>query len=181
MQEPVSEHLATIDWQRGAWSDKRGKYSRQHLWVLAGTRLQASESGAVMPAAYRDKTPIDPQNMFVATIASAHMLTWLDIGAERYVDRACGVLTGLEGGGCWISEVILHPKVTLKADYPMTAARSHVSIHLHERKHADRSSWLTLVRHHRRRKMLCHARPAAVAQCPGASPKAFLNWRVMWL
>ena len=60
MEEPVSDHLATIDWQRGAWSDKKGKYSRQHLWVLAGTTLKASESGAVMPAAYRDKTPIDP-------------------------------------------------------------------------------------------------------------------------
>ena len=77
MEEPAADHLATIDWQRGAWSDKKGKYSRQHLWVLAGTKLKASESGAVMPAAYRDKTPIDPHNMFVATIASAHMLTWL--------------------------------------------------------------------------------------------------------
>ena len=135
MEEPVSDHLATIDWQRGAWSDKKGKYSRQHLWVLAGATLKASESGAVMPAAYRDKTPIDPQNMFVATIASAHMLTWLhmvfslDIEVERYVDRACGVLTGLEGGDCWISEVILHPTATLKAGYHMTAERM---AYLHE-------------------------------------------------
>ena len=50
MDEPAADHLTTIDWQRGAWTDKK---------------------------AYRDNTPIDPHNMFVATIASAHMLTWL--------------------------------------------------------------------------------------------------------
>ena len=135
MDEPTADHLATIDWQRGAWSDKKGKYSRQHTWVLAGTRLKASETGAVTPAAYHDKTPIYPYNMFVATVASAHMLTWLhmafsiDVEVERYVDRAYGVLTGLPSGDCWISEVILHPKITLKAGYEMTAA---TMAHLHE-------------------------------------------------
>jgi hypothetical protein len=72
---PAADHLATIDWQRGAWSDKKSKYSPQHLWVLAGAKLKGSESEAVMPAAYRDTTPIDPHNMFVATVASAQMLT----------------------------------------------------------------------------------------------------------
>jgi hypothetical protein len=83
MDEPAGDHLATIDWQRGAWSDKKGKYSRQHTWVLAGIKLKASETGAVTPAAYHDKTPIDPYNMFVATVASAHMLTWLHISPLR--------------------------------------------------------------------------------------------------
>ena len=135
MEEPAADHLATIDWQRGAWSDKKGKYSRQHPWVLAGTKLKASESGAVSPAGYHDKTPIDPYNMFVATVASAHMLTWLhmafniDVEVERYVDRAYGVLTGLESGDCWISEVILHPKITLKAGYEITP---ETMAHLHE-------------------------------------------------
>ena len=54
----------------------------------------------MLPAAYQDKTPIDPYNMFVATIASAHMLTWLhmafsiDVEVERYVDRAYGRTDG---------------------------------------------------------------------------------------
>lgn len=135
MEAPAGDHLATIDWQRGDWSDKKGKYSRQHLWVLAGTKLKATDSGAVLPASYRDRTPIDPYNMFAATIASAHMLTWLhiafgmEIEVERYLDRACGVLTELEGGDCWISEVILTPKITLKAGYEVTAEGI---AHLHE-------------------------------------------------
>jgi len=43
MDVPAADHLATIDWRRGAWSDKKGKYSRQHTWVLAGTKLKKSE------------------------------------------------------------------------------------------------------------------------------------------
>jgi hypothetical protein len=86
MDESAADHLATIDWQRGAWSDKKGKYSRQHTWVLVGAKLKASESGAVTPAAYRDNTPFDPHNMFAATISSAHMLTWLHMAFSLDVE-----------------------------------------------------------------------------------------------
>ena len=54
----------------------------------------------VTPAAYNDKTPIDPYNLFVVTVASARILTSLhaafsiDVEVERYVDRAYGVLAG---------------------------------------------------------------------------------------
>jgi organic hydroperoxide reductase OsmC/OhrA len=143
MEEPVGDHLATIDWQRGAWSDKKGKYSRQHVWVLGRTTLKATDSGAVVPAGYRDNAPIDPYNMFVATIASAHMLTWLhiafgmEIEVERYIDRAHGVLSELEGGDCWISEVILTPKITLKAGLQMTPEGM---AHLHE--HAQQHCYI---------------------------------------
>jgi hypothetical protein len=44
MEEPAADHLATVDWQRGAWSDKKGKNSRLHLRVLAGAKLKGSES-----------------------------------------------------------------------------------------------------------------------------------------
>jgi hypothetical protein len=74
--KPAADHLA-IDWARGEWADRPGKYSRQHLWVLAGAKLKASDSGALLPPAFRDEVAISPHNMFVATIASAHMLTWL--------------------------------------------------------------------------------------------------------
>jgi hypothetical protein len=63
MEEPAGNHLSTIDWQRGEWTAAPGKYSRQHLWVLAGAKLKASDSGALLPAAYRDKVAINPHNM----------------------------------------------------------------------------------------------------------------------
>ena len=52
MDEPAADYLAMIDWQRGAWSSKKGTHSRQHTWVLAGAELKASETGAVTPAAH---------------------------------------------------------------------------------------------------------------------------------
>jgi hypothetical protein len=51
-----------------------------------------------------------------------HMAFGIGVEVERYVDRAHGVLAGLPSSDCWISEVILHPKIALKAGYEMTAA-----------------------------------------------------------
>jgi organic hydroperoxide reductase OsmC/OhrA len=135
MEEPAADHLATIDWQRGEWKAAPGKYSRQHLWVLAGAKLKASDSGALLPAAYRDKVAINPHNMFVATISSAHMLTWLHIAfgmhieVVSYVDRAFGVLSEVEGGDCWLSEVILHPMIQFDAKQQVS---SETIAHIHE-------------------------------------------------
>jgi hypothetical protein len=36
MMEAQSEHLASIDWQRGKWADAKGKYSRERTWWLVG-------------------------------------------------------------------------------------------------------------------------------------------------
>jgi hypothetical protein len=84
LEEPAADHLSTIDWQRGEWTAAPGQYSRQHLWVLAGAKLKASDCGALLPAAYRDKVAINPHNMFVATISSAHMLTLHSHGEEAH-------------------------------------------------------------------------------------------------
>jgi organic hydroperoxide reductase OsmC/OhrA len=87
------------------------------------------------PDGYRDKVRLNPENLFVATVASAHMLSWLHIafsmGAEidTYVDAAEGVMTELEGGEYWISEVILVPKITFIAGYNVTPA---AIAHIHE-------------------------------------------------
>ena len=80
MSEADSEHLATIDWTRGKWSSAKGKYSREHTWLLAsGAKLKATDAGALLPDGYRDKAGFNPENLFVATVASAHMLSWLHV------------------------------------------------------------------------------------------------------
>ena len=119
MTEPDAEHLATIDWTRGKWSHVKGKYAREHTWHLAGgTKLKATDAGALLPDGYRDKAKLNPENLFVATIASAHMLSWLhvafhmEIEVETYRDAAEGVLSELSERVHWVSEVILNPKIT---------------------------------------------------------------------
>jgi len=43
MMEAQSEHLGSIDWQRGKWAYARGKYSREHTWwLVGGAKFKAS-------------------------------------------------------------------------------------------------------------------------------------------
>jgi len=77
---PEMVHLATIDWQRGKWAGAKGKYSREHLWhLVGGAKLKASDSPAMLPKAFADRAAVNPENMFVAAVASAHMLSWLNV------------------------------------------------------------------------------------------------------
>jgi organic hydroperoxide reductase OsmC/OhrA len=99
------------------WWGTRGKYSREHQWHFAG-RLSLKVSDALSPAAYRDTARLDPLKSYVATIASAHMSAWLhvafshEVEVEKYLDTTEGVVTALPDGRCWISEVILKPRIT---------------------------------------------------------------------
>ena len=53
----------------------------------------------MLPKAFTDRAAVNPENMFVAAVASAHMLSWLNVafgmGIEvaSYLDRAHGVLS----------------------------------------------------------------------------------------
>jgi hypothetical protein len=79
VDEPAADHLATIDRQHGAWSDKKGKYSRQHTRVLA----------AVTPVAYSDNTPIDRKRLSVHRVGlgiSCAPQTYLDLTPRKYND-----------------------------------------------------------------------------------------------
>jgi organic hydroperoxide reductase OsmC/OhrA len=87
MDEPAADHLATIDWQRGAWTDRKGKYSREHIWHLSGgAKLKASDSPFMLPEGYRDNAKLDAEKLFVASVASSHMLTWLHIAFGMETD-----------------------------------------------------------------------------------------------
>lgn len=126
-------HLVTIDWTRGKWSGMRGKYARDHLWHFAG-RLSLKASDALAPAGYRDAARLDPLKSYVATIASGHMLAWLhaafshEAEVESYLDMTEGVLSALPDGRCWVSEVILKPRITF-ASHSQVAASAVAHFH----------------------------------------------------
>jgi organic hydroperoxide reductase OsmC/OhrA len=136
---PEAVHLATIEWQRGKWTGAKGKYSREHLWHLAGgTKLKASDSPALLPRGFTDRATVNPENMFVAAISSAHMLSWLNVafgtGMEvaSYVDRAHGIMSEIAPGEVWVSEVILRPRIAFAANYEVTP---EAIAHVHELAH----------------------------------------------
>jgi organic hydroperoxide reductase OsmC/OhrA len=117
----------------------KGKYAREHTWHLAGgTKIKASDTDAMLPEGYRDKNKLNPENLFVATVASAHMLSWLHVAfqmgieVESYRDPASGVLTEISEGVYWVSEVILKPTITFAASQevmPNAITRIHELAH----------------------------------------------------
>lgn len=138
---PETVHLATIDWQRGKWAGAKGKYSREHLWhLVGGAKLKASDSPGMLPKAFADRAAVNPENTLVAAVASAHMLSWLNVafgmGIEvaSYLDRAHGVLSESAPGEVWVSEVVLQPRITFDPHYEVTA---EAIAHVHELAHAQ--------------------------------------------
>lgn len=114
----MSEHKATITWKRTSPEFLKGKYSREHSWTFdGGLTVPASPSPSVVPAPYSNPACVDPEEAFVASISSCHMLTFLYLASQQgfqvdsYKDEAVGTMTKSEKGVPWISLVTLHPKI----------------------------------------------------------------------
>ena len=120
----MSEFSALISWQRGAsepFVDQR--YSRAHEWEFdGGVRVPASSSPHVVPLPYSVAENVDPEEAFVASLSSCHMLTFLWLAArerylvESYRDQAWGVMEQDERGRQSITSVTLRPRVQFGGD-----------------------------------------------------------------
>jgi organic hydroperoxide reductase OsmC/OhrA len=125
----MSEHKATIIWKRTSPDFLKGRYSREHTWTFdGGMTIPASPSPSVVPAPWSNPAHIDPEEAFVASLSSCHMLTYLYLASRQgfqvdsYVDDAVGVITKNEKGVPWVSSVTLHPRITYSGERLPTAA-----------------------------------------------------------
>jgi organic hydroperoxide reductase OsmC/OhrA len=114
----MSEHHATIGWNRPSAEFTKGKYSREHEWVFdGGATVSASPSPSVVPAPYSNPAYVDPEEAFVAAVASCHMLSFLYVASrsgfvvDRYDDDAVGRMSKNDKGIPWVSQVILRPRI----------------------------------------------------------------------
>lgn len=117
-------------------SDKftNNKYSRTHKWILnGGLELPASSSPQVVPVPMSDELAIDPEEAFVASLASCHMLFFLSIAAaqgyivDRYEDNAEGVMGRNKNGEMAMKTVNLNPQVIfLGSKVPATEQRAKI-------------------------------------------------------
>jgi organic hydroperoxide reductase OsmC/OhrA len=139
----MSEHRATIKWTSNASPDDftKGKYSREHAWTFdGGVTVPASASPSVVPAPWSNPAGVDPEEAFVASISSCHMLTFLYVAqkagfvVESYEDQAVGVMShGERGGTSWVSHVRLSPKIAWGgAKRPTAADEEHLHHEAHE-------------------------------------------------
>jgi organic hydroperoxide reductase OsmC/OhrA len=73
---------------------------------------------------YSDPAGVDPEEAFVASLSSCHMLTFLYLAAKRglvvnrYEDTAEGVMSKNETGRFWVSRVTLKPRIDWEGARP---------------------------------------------------------------
>lgn len=133
----MSTHSATIRWQLSEGDFVKGRYSRAHTWTFdGGLTIPASPSPAVVRAPYSEASAVDPEEAFVASIASCHMLTFLYLASRAglevtsYVDEAVGTMSKNERGVPWVSEVVLDPRIEFVREPPADVlARLHHEAH----------------------------------------------------
>lgn len=125
----MHQYEATISWSRGAQTFTDNRYSRGHSWSFdGGVQVPASSSPSVVPEPMSVAANVDPEEAFVASVSSCHMLTFL-WGAARsgfvvdsYVDRAVGIMEQNAEGKLWVSRVTLRPQIVFGGERRPTAA-----------------------------------------------------------
>ncbi len=112
----MSDFQATVKWSRDGQDFLANKYSRAHSWHFdGGTVIDASASPDIVPLPWSAAENVDPEEAFVASLSSCHMLFFLAIAAgknlqlESYVDNATGSMATNSENKMAITEVILRP------------------------------------------------------------------------
>lgn len=124
-----------MEWTGNLGSGTSGykAYSRNH--TIQGENKELIQ-GSSDPSFLGDKTRYNPEDLFVSTISSCHMLWYLHLCAvnkivvTNYVDHATGVMEESENGSGKFKEVTLNP-VVIVADETMVDK----AIALHEEAH----------------------------------------------
>jgi organic hydroperoxide reductase OsmC/OhrA len=137
----VSQYSAGVSWDRGEapFVDKR--YSRAHVWKFdGGAVVRASSSPESVPVPYSDPSGVDPEEAFVAALASCHMLWFLSIAAKNgfcvqaYRDAAVGSMAPNSRGKLCMTAVNLRPHVIFTA---AKVPSLEVVLQMHEDAHQE--------------------------------------------
>jgi organic hydroperoxide reductase OsmC/OhrA len=131
----MSEHRITLNWSRSSPDFEYKTYNRSHAVTFKND--QSLRMSAAL--AYKgDADLVDPEEAFVASLSSCHMLTFLAIAARRgivvdhYADTASGYLEKNADNRLAITRVILRPRITFGRGSDPDEASLHA---LHEEAH----------------------------------------------
>jgi organic hydroperoxide reductase OsmC/OhrA len=136
----MSQHQAHIQWIRQpqeCFVDQR--YSRAHTWKFdGGITVAASSAPSAVPLPYSKAENVDPEEAFVASLSSCHMLTFIWLAAKEkfvvdsYDDLAIGSMARNARGQMAVAAVRLEPKIVFSGEKLPTDAdleRLHHSAH----------------------------------------------------
>ncbi|MCB8748743.1 OsmC family protein [Rhodoferax sp. U2-2l] len=126
----MAQYVADILWLRGEQDFLSNRYSRRHVMRFdGGVEVPGSSSPHVVPIPMSDPCAVDPEEAFVASLSSCHMLWFLSIAAkrrfcvERYADSAVGTMARNEAGKMAMTLVTLRPDVTFSGAMQPTRAQ----------------------------------------------------------
>lgn len=115
----MSKYNVRITWERDNQLFTDNRYKRSHEWHFDGGEVvPASSSPEVVPVPLSDPAAVDPEEAFVASLSSCHMLWFLSIAAKRgfivdhYRDEAEGLMEKDDSGKLAITAVTLYPEVS---------------------------------------------------------------------
>lgn len=137
----MSAYTAVISWERNGGPFADDEYSRGHRWSFdGGIEVPASASPQVVPLPRSVEAAVDPEEAFIASLASCHMLWFLSIArrrgfvVDRYRDEATGTLGRNAEGKLAMTEVVLRPRIVFAPDARPTP-EDHEAMHheAHER------------------------------------------------
>ena len=136
----MSKHTATITWQRNDALFTDNRYSRAHRWRFdGGAEILASSSPHSVRVPLSDPAGVDPEEAFVASLSSCHMLWFLSIAAKAgftvdcYRDNAEGTLEKDSAGRMAITHVGLFPQIVFSgATVPDAAQIASLHHEAHE-------------------------------------------------
>jgi organic hydroperoxide reductase OsmC/OhrA len=135
----MADYTATIHWERHdeVFTDRH--YSRRHLMAFdGGAVVPGSSSPHSVRVPFSDPSAVDPEEAFVASLSSCHMLWFLDIACragwvvDDYRDAAVGVMAHNTEGKLAMTLVTLRPAVRFTGERRPDAAeieRLHHSAH----------------------------------------------------
>lgn len=119
----MSRCTVHVEWQRGEQPFVDNRYSRLHRMMFdGGAVVPGSSSPDVVRAPMSDPSAVDPEETFVASLSSCHMLWFLSLAAkarfrvDRYVDNAEGVMEKNAEGRMAITRVTLRPAVQFSGE-----------------------------------------------------------------
>ena len=121
----MGAYTATVAWQCDTEKFTDDDYSRGHEWRFdGGVTVPASASPQIVALPQSVEEAVDPEEAFVAALASCHMLFFLSLAARRgievraYVDDAVGYMEKNADGRMAMTRVVLRPAATYEGDVP---------------------------------------------------------------
>ena len=115
----MSEHKISLTWKRGDTPFEYQKYCRDHTWKFDGGHETAATAA---PAYLGNPKLVDPEEAFVASLSSCHMLTFLAVACKKkfvldeYTDEAVGHMEKNAEGKLAITRVTLKQKLKFSGD-----------------------------------------------------------------